>query len=132
MNVVDMSSHVLFRADYVIPIAVLPDRTANSGQAPVLPGERLFDLLNDSRGVSVGNPQDTVKMVRQHDPGDERKQRLLMCAVQSAGQERGVLHENWLSVSDNRCNETVLTWSKISQELGHAGSVGSLTDKVCQ
>jgi len=132
MNVVDMSSHVFFRADYVVPIAVLPDRATNTGQATVLPGERLFDLLNDSGCVSVANKQDTVKMVRQHDPGDERKQRLLMCAVQSAGQELGVLHENWLSVGDNRCNETGLTWSKISQELGHAGIVDSLTDRVCQ
>jgi len=71
-------------------------------------------------------------MVRQHDPGGERKQRLLMCAVQSAGQERGMLQEYWLSLGDNRCNETALLWSKIPQELGHAGSLGSITDRVCQ
>ena len=116
----------------MIPIAVLPDRATDSGQAPVLPGEGLLDLLNDSRCVSVGNKQDTVNVVRQHNPCDQREHRPLVCAMQGAGQECGVLHENWLSLGDNRCNETVLTWSMISQELGHAGSVTIFTDRLCQ
>jgi len=132
MNIVDMAVHIFLISKNVIPIPLLPHRTAVSRLISPLYGERELDPLYDSGCVSiwVGNQQ--MEMVRQDSPSHNCKPRFCPRVSNRAFEQVGVLVEQTLSSGSYGSNEYTLIRREISKEFGHIHSIGSRCDNVCQ